>query len=94
MRNFQELVGLHIRSFALLGSLCIALLDKLVGDGGYEIGWDRKTDPIGGCVRLRIDCSQCWDTDELPLQIDQGSATIAGIHSGIGLDTMGDRGSG
>ncbi len=58
-----------------------------------QIGWDRKTDAIGGGIGLGIDRGQCWDANKLPLQIDQGPAAIAGIDGGIGLDSVGDRGS-
>jgi hypothetical protein len=62
-------------------------------DGCNQIGWDRKTDAIGGCIGLAIHCGQCWDANQLPLQIDQSAATIARIYGGIGLDSVGDRSS-
>ena len=55
------------------------LLENLMQDGFYKIGWDGETEAVGGCIGLGIDRGQGWDADELPLHIDQGSATIAGI---------------
>jgi len=69
------------------------LLEKLRQDGFNKVGWDRKTDAIGGGIGLSIHRGQRWNANQLPLYIDQGSATITRIEGGIGLDGVGDRGS-
>src|SRR5437016_3404570 len=69
------------------------LLENLLQGCFNKIGWDRETDTVGSCIGLAIHCCQCWDANKLSLQIDQGPATIARIHSSIGLDSIGDRGS-
>ena len=69
------------------------LLENLLQDCFNKIGWDRKTDAIGGCIGLGIHRGHCWDANKLSLQIDQSATTIAGIYGGIGLDGVGDRGS-
>ncbi len=74
--------------------LSFLLLQNLLYHCFYDIGWDRKTDAIGGGIGLGIDGAQGRDADELPLQIDQGPAAIAGIQGGVGLDGIGEGGSG
>ncbi len=69
------------------------LLENLVQDCFNEIGWDHEADAASGGIGLGIDRSQCWNTDELPLQIDQCPAAIARIDGGIGLDSVGYRGA-
>ena len=62
-------------------------------DHGFdEIGWDRETDAIGLGIGLAVDRGQGRDADKLPLQIDQSSTAIAGIHGSVSLDEMGERG--
>lgn len=74
-----------------LSLLVSLLMENLMQVCYNKIGRDRKTDTIGGRIRLRIHRGQCWDANQLPLQIDQSPATIARIYGGIGLDGFGDR---
>src|SRR2546421_13113076 len=73
-----------------LGPLLRALLENLLDHSLDEIGWDRKIDAIGRGVGPAILGTREWDADELPLQINQGPAAIAGIEGGIGLDGIGN----
>jgi hypothetical protein len=75
------------------GPLLLALLHDLAHHRRHEVRWDRKTNAIGGGVRLSIDGPQCRDANEFSLQIDQSAAAVAGINGGIGLDGVGNCGS-
>ncbi len=46
------------------------VLEKLMHDCGYKIGWDGKTNAISGCFGFCIDGGQCGDANEFTLQVD------------------------
>ena len=71
-----------MRNFSFLVSL---LLENLVQGCFNEIGRDSEADAASGGIGLGIDRGQCWNTAELPLQIDQGPTAIARIDGGTGL---------
>ena len=68
---------------------CCSLLPKdLRHRRRHQVRRDRKSDTIGLRIRLRIDRRQCWNADQLSLQIDQGTPAIARIDRSIGLDRI------
>jgi hypothetical protein len=53
-----------------------------------DVRWDRKAN---ACVRLRTPRRDlCIDADDLPFQVKQWAARIAGIDRRIGLDGLGN----
>src|SRR5215472_3479237 len=65
-------------------------LQNLLHDCLYQVRRDREAYSACGSIRLGIHCGQCWDTDELSLQINQSPTTVPRIHGSIGLDSVGD----
>ena len=66
-----------------------AILDDLRHDEGDAVGGDGKADTIGGCIKFRVDGSQGGNTDQVPLQVYQRAAAIAGIDGRVGLNSIG-----
>jgi len=46
------------------------LLENLLCHCLYQVRRDGETDSVGGSIGLGIDRGQCWDPDELSLQIN------------------------
>ena len=66
-----------------------AILDDLRHDEGDAVGGDGKADTIGGCIKFRVDGGQGGNTDQVPLQVYQRAAAIAGIDGRVGLNGVG-----
>src|SRR5438552_19061359 len=61
-------------------------LDNLRNDKADPVGWDRENNPTGRCIKLRINCRQCWDTNQVALHIDECTTTITRIDRSIRLN--------
>ena len=64
-----------------------SVLDEFGNDAADDIGGNRKADAGAGAGR-RDNCR--IDADQPARRIQQGSARIAGIDRGVGLDHVGD----
>ncbi len=60
----------------------VSPLLKLGGDLLGHVDRDRKPDPLAGGDDGRV------DAHDLPLQVDQGAAAVAGVDGGVGLDEI------
>src|SRR6266571_6948000 len=56
----------------------------------HTVGGHRKANTIGRCLKLRVDSGQSWNTDDLPLQVDERTTTVARVDRSIRLDGIGD----
>src|SRR6185312_16968384 len=60
--------------------------NKLGDDRFHLIGADRIADAVRRDVRRGIYSRECWNADELALQVDQRAAAVAGVDRCARLD--------